>query len=99
MTAFSSKFPPYVDRPKNRNHKAQNRLKYMLSWAGLHKLGSTSIRRVSAAAKVDHSSVFCAIKRGAFSDQMATRFEETFGRDLLPKEFLIAPMSVVTVEA
>lgn len=94
------RFPSWIDTKRHPAAKrAQLRLKYMLSAAALQKWGDTSVRKLAAQAGCDHSSIFNAINRGAFTESMALSIERVFGRDVLPHEWLISPLEVGQVTA
>lgn len=93
-------FPSWIDKPRTTAaRRAQLRLKYMLSSAALQKWGDTSIRKIATHAGCDHSSIFNAINRGWFTEQMAMSIEDVFGRDVLPHEWLERPLEAGQVAA
>lgn len=86
-------FPRWIDDKKNKPEKrAALRLKHMLLVASLRKYGRASIRMIAEDAKCDHSSIFCAIKRGYFTPQMAEVVEGVLGRDEVRREWLTHPL-------
>lgn len=88
-------FPARIDSKKNNSLKrAQLRLRHMLATATLNKYGSASMRRMCRNNGFDHATVSIYIKRGQFSLKMALKIEALFGRDVLPHEALIDPLSV-----
>lgn len=92
--------PPWIDNPRrSRAERAQLRLKFMLSQAALRKWGHTSIHVLATHAKCNHSSIFNAINRGYFTEQMAQSIEQVFGRAELPHEWLVDPLNAGQVNA
>lgn len=87
-------FPSWIDRGRSPLTRAQRRLKYMLSHAALRKYGRTSMHDLARDVGCNHSSIFNAINRGYFTDQMAESIERVLGRSELPKEWLIDPLNV-----
>lgn len=88
-------FPSWIEATaeKDPERHAQLRLKYMLSAATLRRYGHTSIRRLAAESGLNHSSIFCAIKRGWFTESMAERIELALAPVPLPAAHLVNPQS------
>lgn len=88
-------FPDWVDDPKlTDNERASNRLRYMIAYAGTKLTGRGTLRAVAKLAKLDHSTLAYAIKRGQCSAAVALQLEEAAGRDLLRHEFLRRPLEI-----
>jgi len=87
-------YPSWIDSPRNSDAKrAQLRLKYLLSHAALRRYGRTSMHDLARDAGCNHSSIFNAINRGYFTEQMAGAIEGVLGREDCPKEALINPLT------
>lgn len=93
-------FPPWIDTPKNSDAKrASLRLKYLLCHATLRHYGRTSMHDLARDAGCNHSSIFNAINRGYFTEQMAQAIERVLGREHCPAQSLIEPLNIGRVEA
>lgn len=84
-------FPDWIEKSKK---KAPLRLKYMLSVAALRKYGRASMHELARDAQCDHSSIFNAIARGYFTQDMAKKIEHAVGRKELPADWLMHPLEV-----
>lgn len=85
-------FPTWIDSARNSPTKrAQLRLKYMLSLATLNRFGRTSMHDLAREIGCNHSSIFNAINRGYFTDEMAERISKVVK---LPPEHLVKPLEV-----
>lgn len=71
----------------------------MLQVAALNKYGKASMHSIAADAGCDHSSIFCAIKRGWFTDSMAESIERALGPEALPAAWLVKPLEAGQVKA
>lgn len=91
-------FPPWIDRDRSPQKRAQLRLKFMLCHATLRVYGRTSMHDLARDAGVNHSSIFNAINRGWFTAPMAERIETVLGKSELPKEWLMKPLDVQNQE-
>lgn len=89
----SFNFPAWTEKAPVAD-RARLRLKFMLSYAGLMKIGEPSIRSVCAFAGVPHVTVHEAIHRGQLTTKCAEKLEAAFGRAILPKEFLTKPLNI-----
>lgn len=89
-------FPQWVDKPKNKSQRANNRLRYLLGRVALEVDRSNSIKNLAEQTGYSHAVVHQYISIGKFSAECATVFEDTFGRALCPNEWLRDPLSIPT---
>lgn len=89
------KFPKWVNGPRStRQDRASNRLRYLILRLALELDRDNTLQKVAAKVGVSHSVISLYITRGQFSSSLATKFEDTFGRDLCPNEWLRNPLSI-----
>lgn len=86
-------FPAWIERERSPRERARLKLKHVLSLAGMHKFGSTSMHALARGIGCDHSSIFNALARGSFSEVMATKIESFFNDPALTAAWLQAPLS------
>ncbi len=89
------KFPSRIDSQRHAGPtRATMRLKYMLQRAALDHFGRPSMHDLAREAGCNHSSIFNAIERGYFTEEMALKIEQVFGRKALPHEWLTQPLAI-----
>ena len=89
------KFPKWVNKPGTTKQEiASNRLRYLILKLALEIDRDSTLQKVADRIGSSHSVISVYIARGKFSPVMATRFEDTFGRDMCPNEWLRNPMSI-----
>lgn len=90
-------FPIWVhDTAATEREIARNRLNYMINLTALRTVKGGSISAFAMRVSVDRSQLHRCIKEGAFPRLTAKRIEAAVGRDLLPYEWLVEPLKVVT---
>lgn len=88
-------FPKWTNlRSMSQQEKASARLRYLINCLAAQYSAAASIQSIARAVGVSHSAIINYINAGKFSDTMALRFEDTFGRDVLPNEWLRAPLAI-----
>lgn len=94
------KFPKWVTKPTPPSKKAtntqiaSNRLRYVVLKLALELDRDNTLQALANHVKVSHSTISLYITRGQFSPPMATAFEDKFGRDICPNEWLRNPMLI-----
>ncbi len=94
------KFPKWVTKATppskraNNQQIASNRLRYLILKLALELDRDNTLQALANHMKVSHSTISIYITRGQFSPAMAARFEDKFGRDLCPNEWLRNPLLI-----
>ena len=86
-------FPEWVDKPKQKTKRAQNRLRYVMNTLANHATGRSSLRSLASHVGMNHSTLAIYIRNGKCSLACAKRLQDTFGKELAPFDFLIDPLN------
>ena len=89
------RFPKWVNKPgTTKQERAANRLRYLVLRLSLELDPRNTLQVVADRVGMSHVTISLYITRGYFSPAMAARFEDTFGRESCPNEWLRDPMLI-----
>ena len=88
------RFPQWVEDHKKDHERASARLQYLVSLAAVEATGRQSVRALCEQIQMDHSSVSLAIRRGYFTEKMATAVANAVSSKTIRPEYLVAPLKI-----
>lgn len=88
-------FPRWVHKPgTTKQEKASNRLRYLVLRLAIDLDKDATLMKVAEYVGFSHSYISLHITKGYFSASLATAFEDKFGRELCPNEWLRNPLLI-----
>jgi hypothetical protein len=97
-TAVKMTFPKWVETHKDDNARASARLRYIVSRLAVEFSEDMSVRAISDAIGYDHSTLWCGVRRGRFSADMAFAIQGVLEKRKctlrITAEHLMSPLSI-----
>lgn len=88
-------FPKWVNKPgTTKQERASNRLRYLVLKLALELDRKNTLQVICDRTGYSHSVISLYINNGKFSPAAAIKFEDTFGRDVCPNEWLRDPLLI-----
>lgn len=88
-------FPKWADGPRmSKAERATGRLQFLAQTLALEHTGRSSLRSLSAAVGLEHSTVSKSIKQGFFSEKSALQIVHRLKSRNLTPEMLMDPLSI-----
>ena len=88
-------FPDWIEATRPKKARASLRLKFLLQQAALLKYGRTSMHDLARDAGCHHSSIFNAISRGSFTEEMAQKIVDVLGKNVIRNvDYLTSPLEI-----
>lgn len=87
-------FPQWVDEQQNDQAKATARLRYMMATIAAKRTGRGTLRQFAKLVGIDHSTLAYSVKRGSCTPAVATKIEDTLGREVAPNENFRKPLEI-----
>lgn len=89
-------FPDWVTKPKKqpRRQLAVKRLRFVIMNAALQRGGAGNVATFAKEMGMERTTISSYIRAGRFSYPAAALAEQTFGVDLIKKEWLTDPLTM-----